>query len=252
MKTKFKIIIKLACAILAASCFTASAQTPRFITFLNNEGGALLPYAASGTSTNYNNVYVTTLGTNGLFWVKDFVQTNSTTYPPVSGYTPQWIQGQPFTDIPLWANRDGTAPLAAMNVAIALPNQTNGLSTNSFKITLTTLNNYNQGGGTGFPSLASIYNNNALNQWSFTVTNTAQATNSLGYDTMIVSTNIPQGFLQGALGVQVQINVQAADAHNNGSWTNVTGAYNAPQTNIVFGPMIQRLGISGFLPVSGN
>jgi hypothetical protein len=249
-----KAALIFAVAIIGAVALTATAQTPKFESFLQNEGGVVLPYSASGTTTNYSTTFAAQYtGTNGFFWVKAFVQTNSTVYPYVSGYSPVWTQGEPFSDIPLWANRDGTAPLAAMNVAIALPNQTNGLSTNSFKITLITLNNYNASGGVGFPALASVYNNNALNSWTFSVTNTSQSTNSGGYDTMIVSTNIPQGFLQGALGVQCQITVAAADAHDASSWTNiVTGAYNALVTNTVAGPMIQRLGISGFLPVSGN
>ena len=253
IKNLFRIIVL---AIVAAVMLPAivNAQTPQYFSFLQSKGNVLLPWSASGNSTNYCTSFAANYtGTNGFFYILRYVETNSTTYPPASGFSPVWTQGEPFSDVPLWANRDGTAPLAALNIVIVNPAVTNGLSTNTFKITLTTLNRMPAlTGGNGDPSYASVYNNQGVNQWSFLATNTLLATNVAGYDTIAISTNIPQTFLQGALGVQFQISVASAGLNSGIAWSNVTGAYNALVTNTVTGPMIQSVGISGFTPVAGN
>jgi len=259
IKNLFEIIKKMfrrvpLAFVLMLLTIAAHAQTPQFLSFLQNKGNVLLPWSATGNSTNYSTSFAANYtGTNGWFYTQKYTQTNSTTYPPTSGWYPNWTQGNPFTDVSLWANRDGTAPLAVLNLVIVNPAVTNGLSTNTFKITLTTLNKMpGLTSGTGDPSQASVYNNQANNQWSFLATNTAASTNATGYDTIAISTNIPQSFLQGAFGVQFQISVAAAGLNSGIAWSNVTGAYNALVTNTVTGPMLQSAGISGFTPVAGN
>jgi len=225
---------------------STQAQTPAYVSFLQNGGNVLLPFSAAATSTNYNDVYAATLGTNGLYWIKNYVQTNSTTVPPTSGYSPVWAQGIPFCDAGLWANRDGTTPLAAFNLSAYTVNQASGAGTNIIKVTLTTINRTSDSlsGGAG-----PIYNNQSQNTFTFTATNATASTNALGYDTISVSTNLPTSFLQGALALQMQLNIGPAGTNAGTSYfTNVTGPYSALVTNTVNGWNITSAGISGFKP----
>ena len=240
----------LAAAIGLAIALPAAAQTASYQSFIGQYGQVLLPWAANGTTTNYGTYYLPAnnsyAGTNGFFFVKNYVQTNSTTYPYVSGWSPVWTQANPFSDVALWCNRDGTAPLAAFNLSLVIPSITNGLATNSFKITLTTINRTSDSlGGYSGP----IYNNQLQNSFTFTATNAAAGTNyTTGYDTINVSTNLPQTFLQGALGLQFAITVGFQGATPAITWTNVTGTYSAPVTNTVSGIQILSAGISGWKP----
>lgn len=247
IKNTFRI---LAVAAALAFCLPARAQTPAFLSFLQNYGGLLLPYSAAATSTNYSTSYSANYtGTNGLFWIKSTIQTNSTTYPPTSGLTPVWAQGVPFSDVDLWANRDGTAPLAAFNISAVNQAVAGGAATNIIKVTLTTINR--TAGSMNY--FGPIYNNSGQNVLNFTVTNTAAATNSLGQDIINLSTNLPASFMQGALAIQMQLNIGPIGTNGGTAfWTNVTGPYNALVTNTVSGWMIQSAGISGFKPDAGN
>lgn len=248
--TKFKSFIKigvaLVCTLFIGNALPAMSQGAAFRPFIPQNGNVLLPFSAAGTSTNYSTLTASLgngyTGTNGFFYINSFVQTNSTGYPPNSGFSPVWAQGNPFSDVPLWANRDGTAPLASFNISLTDPNTVAGGSTNIVIVTLTTLNR-NPGQYAG-----AIYNNQGQNQFTFTCTNSLRATNSLGYGSINISTNIPTSFLQGALALQLQLNIGAAGTNAGIAWSNVTGPYNALVTNTVTGWKIVSAGISGWTP----
>ena len=249
----------VAVAALLTIAIPANAQTARFLSFLT-KGPLFLPFSATATSTNYSNLQGIELGTsyagtNGFFYVDHYVQTNSTTYPPTSGYTPVYSQGNPFVDDLLWGNRDGTPAVCSFNIAALNCNNAGGVATNIIKVTLFTLNRLSDSPGN---SLGSIYNNQGapyLNQFAFTVTNASAQTSGYGtngYDQINISTNIPTSFLQGALGLMVQLNIGPS---TNAAWTMpftniVTGPYNALVTNTVTGWQIQSMGISGFAPAA--
>ena len=248
-----KYLKKILAISLIALAIPAVAQTPRFIAF-TPKGPFFLPFAAAGTSTNYSTLQAIEVGggytgTNGFFFIDHYVQTNSTSYPPVSGLSPVYLQGNPFNDVSLWANRDGTAPLANFSISVLNQSQAGGAATNIIKVTLYTLNRLSDSPNN---ALGAIYNNQSLDSFTFTVTNTQAATSGVGtagYDQITMSTNIPQTFLQGALGLQVQLNIGPIGTNGGTAyWTNVTGPYNALVTNTVSGWQIQSIGISGFTP----
>lgn len=240
IKNLFRPVVKIALAcVLAFTGFQAAAQTPAYVTLLN--GGALLvPWApASNTTTNFNQ-----LTTNALFYAKGYTQTNSSTYPYVSGYYNTWYLGAPFTDAGLWCDRDGTTPSVAFNATVLGPT-TGGQATNTLLFTLTTINKLP---GDTTPNGPVVYNNQAQNQFSCLFSNAAKGTNAAGNDMISISTNLPTGFLTGALAVTLQITTYFAGTNAGPAWTNVTGPYNALVTNTVSGWEILNAGLSGYKP----
>ena len=250
----------VAVAALLMIAVPTNAQTARFLSFLT-KGPLFLPFApAAQTSTNYSNLQGIELGTsyagtNGFFYVDHYVQTNSTTYPPTSGYTPVYSQGNPFSDVLMWGNRDGTPAVCSFNISALNVAQAAGAATNIIKVTLFTLNRLSDSPGN---ALGPIYNNQGTpyqNQFAFTVTNVSaqtSGTGTSGYDQLTISTNIPSYILQGALGLMVQLNMGPVGTNaGTAAWTNIiTGPYNAPVTNSVTGWQIQSMGISGFAPAA--
>ncbi len=110
-KTSFKIIksmvaLMLFCLLLGLLGADASAQTAQSMPFLNGYNLAVV-----STTTNLFN------GTN--IYAKGFYVTNSGTYPYTSSIVAVTVTNTgAITDVPLWANRDGTTPLANISVQI--------------------------------------------------------------------------------------------------------------------------------------
>lgn len=232
----------LAFAVLVTAV-SARAQSPVFKSFLGDNSYLILPWAAAGTNES--------LIISNQFYVKGWTQTNSANYPYVSGYGPIYAVGTALSDVPLWGNRDGTAALASMNVVVQ--DSATTVSTNALLFTLTTINSFSSAAQPPLPTYA---NAQPVNTWSFIVSNTAATTTPAGGDLITVSTNIPQGFLQGALGLRLSITSYAQGTNNGVGWTNYSGTYYATnssysQTNVNNGWQLIKAGISGFQP-TGN
>jgi hypothetical protein len=273
MKNMFKIRIlinkvAIMAGVLAIATIPVLAQSPAYVSAINGSF-VVIPFAASGTSTNY-----TTSTATNIEYTKYWVQTNTTTYPYQSYYSPVWAFGNPFTDIQLWANRDGTVPIVAFNITAMGPAITNGLSTNILTVTLSTLNYQKGNGGDAsgvdrLPNLVnepSVLTSGALNTFSFILTNTYATTNAViaygtnaavGYDLISMSTNLPTSFLQGALALRMTItsgpqglNTGLPQTNYSGSWISTNNAWS--QTNIFTGWQIINAGLTGFKPVGGQ
>jgi len=273
MKNMFKIRIfinkvAIMAGVLAIATIPVLAQSPAYVSAINGSF-VVIPFAASGTSTNY-----TTSTATNIEYTKYWVQTNTNTYPYQSYYSPVWAFGNPFTDIQLWANRDGTVPIVAFNITAMGPAITNGLSTNILTVTLSTLNYQKGNGGDAsgvdrLPNLVnepSVLTSGALNTFSFILTNTYATTNAViaygtnaavGYDLISMSTNLPTSFLQGALALRMTItsgpqglNTGLPQTNYSGSWISTNNAWS--QTNIFTGWQIINAGLTGFKPVGGQ
>ncbi len=106
-KTSFKIIIGLCLlgllAFLTSSSHAQTAQSKPFLSGFN--------LAVVSTTTNLFNA------TN--IYAKGFYVTNSGTYPYTSSIVAVTVTNPgAIADVPLWANRDGTTPLANISVQI--------------------------------------------------------------------------------------------------------------------------------------
>ena len=251
--------IFLSAALLATMVSPVAAQTPTYESFINGTQ-LILPWAPAAGSTTNLFVGATWNGnplTNMVF-VKSFYQTNSTTYPPVSGNAPLWTIGNGLSDVGLWVNRDGSVPSVAFNFVATDNAITNGVSTNNIVITLTSYAYY-KGASVdgGLPGIYSQLNTAAQNTWTFTVTNTAASTNAAGYDLWAISTNLPTSFLQGAFALSLKLTTKDQGCNTGVSFTNYSGSYNSvsnawSQTNINAGIQIISAGITGWKPSVAN
>ena len=232
---KIKNILLMLLALLGISLAT-QAQSARSISFLNGSY-LIVPYGpASSVSTNYYSGSVT-----NMLYVNKWIQTNSTTYPYVSSYSPSYTIGSGMADVPLWANRDGTAPLA--NLAVAFSDFSTIANTNTLTFTLTT---FASGVASAAPGAPAFINTQAQNQWSFT------SPVSNGTNWIAISTNIPTGFLQGAHRVRLTVTAGPIGTNNSGGTTIITGSYSSPVTNTVNGWQLAGAWINGFTPDNGN
>lgn len=165
-----KFFKQLVLAALLGATIPASAQgfvSPSFITGFNQQLLTLTTNTYSGTNT----------------FAKSYVQTNSTVYPYVSGRQPvMQTNAQAFSDVNLWANRDGTSPLANISVDVQ---GLNAVFTNVVTFNFATIPN---GSEDGYVPLNP--GSGAQNQWSFSITGN-------GTNDVVVATNVPTALLQG-------------------------------------------------------
>ena len=224
-------------ALMMGLAFAASAQQNAAASFLNGSY-ALLPYATNTASTNYT---IGNINTTNLAFVKYWYQTNSTTYPYTSYLAPQYVFGQPLADVGLWANRDGTAALA--NFAIAFNDSSLNANTNALVITLTT---FGLDANSVIPGAPAFLDTQSQNQFTFTTPV------SNGTNWVVISTNLPTAFLQGAHNVRVSIQTGTIGTNNGAGFTVVTGPYNALVTNNIGGWQIGGMAINGYKPILNN
>ncbi|MEI6195401.1 MAG: hypothetical protein WCS42_13835 [Verrucomicrobiota bacterium] len=159
----------------AALMFNATAQTAQSRRLVQPN------YTMAGTSLQYlfgqTNVYA-----------KGFSQTNSGTYPYTSGYTPIWTTNSAgFSDVALWANRDGTAPLGNISVDL-VGNGATCTNQVTFVFAMLPVN---------IPE-AGIPNNPTSTGGTFTFTTTMNGTNDV-----VLATNLNTSLLQGIHGIRL-------------------------------------------------
>ena len=239
--------ILLTAFVLFGIAISVQAQSPgqlaNWKSFLNGSY-VVLPWAPSGTTTN-----ITVADTNA-FYVKSWYQTNSATYPYVSGWGPLYTIGVPFADVVLWADRDGTPPNANFTAVITDSSTNGAINTNAITFRLTLGATFADPQIQGVPTYV---DNAAVDSWSFTTVPAAGQTNAQGNTLIAISTNIPTGFLQGAQFVRLDVTVYPQGTNNGPGWTNYSGTYYATnssysQTNVNNGWLLIKAGINGFPP----
>lgn len=157
--------------LMLAPLTPAKAQSfvsPNFINGFNLQVLTLTTNTYSGTNT----------------YAVAYTQTNSTIYPYVSGRSPVTkTNTQAFSDVTLWANRDGTPPIANISVDVQ------GINANFTNLVTFNFAAIPNGSEDGFVPLNPC--TDASNLFSFSVTGN-------GTNDVVVKTNLPTALLQGA------------------------------------------------------
>ena len=183
----------LALALLLALTLGASAQGFVSQSFLNGFNLQVVP-----TSTNNY------AATNG--YAKGFTVTNSGTYPYVSSISPTYqTNANAISDVPLWADRDGSSPSA--NISVHLYG-INAAFTNTATFRFATVPAQPNSDSLAYPPGYFGAATAAQNLFAFAVTGN-------GTNDVIVATNLPTGFLQGNKAIRL-LAVEWTNAGTNG------------------------------------
>lgn len=178
----------------SVAAFAQSGQTLSFINGYNLQVTATSTNSYSGTNT----------------FAKGYTITNSAAYPPVSAYSPIWkTNTQAFSDVTLWADRDGTPPNVNITVRIKGLNA-NFTNTGTFRFAsisaLSMSSDYPP--GTFIPCTSSN------GQFAFTVTGN-------GTNDVVFPTNAPSYLLQGSRALRLT-GVEWSNAGTDGT---IVGAW---------------------------
>jgi len=194
-----------------------------FIIGLITSLGLLLPQAEaqSGVSLSFLNGYNLTVATNTTYtagtttniYAKGFTVTNSATYPYTASYSPTPVTNANWSsDVPLWANRDGTQPLCNISV------QTVGIGsigTNVMTFTFAAVPAWSD--SPDYLPITFLAGTGSGNQFSFSVTNN-------GTTAVVLATNVPAAFMQGARKLRLKTIAVAGATGTNatiaGIWLN--------------------------------
>ena len=188
---KFTLI--LIAAILAVVTLTAQAQSGQTLSFLNGYNLAI-PNNATQTAGTSTNTYA-----------KGFTVTNSASYPYVSAYSPIYVTNTAaFVDVPLWANRDGTAPICNISVDVVGPI---AQFTNVLTFTFAAIPAVSS--SPDFLPVTFRPANQSQNQFVFTVTGN-------GTTDVVLSTNVPSSVLQGARAMRL-LSIASSASGTNGT-----------------------------------
>lgn len=200
---------------LLAGVFFTTVTTTTICAFA--QSGQSLPFIGAGQDNAYNGYLqiapgsTCNFGATNLAYAKGSYLTNVPTAVtnPANGLVintylsqvyPNYVtNADGIADVTLWANRDGSAPIA--NVAADI----NGVSA-LFNNTVT----FNFAAG---PTPNGLVANQAQNLWSFTMTGN-------GTNDVVLSTNVPQSFLQGQRKLRL-VSVTESGGGTNGQVVNV-------------------------------
>ena len=178
--------------VLALANIPANAQTHQSRAFLSGFNLQVTP-----TSTN-------TFGATNIY-AKGYTVTNSGTYPYVSSASPVITTNTgAFSDVPLYANRDGSAAIAAVSIQIT---GLNAAFTNTGLFKFTTVPAAPR--SSMYPP--GLFTNSTSANGLFSVAITGNGTTPV-----VLTTNLPTAVLQGAAALRLQA-VEWTNAGTNGT-----------------------------------
>lgn len=183
---KLTYILAVIIGLLNVTIFAQGFASPNFIG--GGDSDAYNGYLqVTATSTN-------TIGTTNIY-AQGVIQTNSATYPYVSGYAPLFKTNTSWSSaVTLWSDRDGTPPNANISV------QMSGLNASFTNIGLFKFASVPRG---------TAYSTAAQNMFQFSVT-------GQGTTNVIVSTNFPTVWMQGCKSIVLQ-SIEWSNAGTNGT-----------------------------------
>lgn len=198
--TRFAVVL----AITLGGPLAARAQSAQELPFIGPGGGGASPLGAAPGWLQFTSLSTNSFGSPNLAYIKNYSATNilasftnlanglvTTGY--ISSVVPNYVTNAAgFSDVTLWADRDGTAPDANLTLDI---NGINANFTNTVTFNFTCVTPYGV----------------ALTQGQnlFAVTMTGNGTNDVA-----LSTNVPLTFLQGQRRLRLASIVSAGPASN--------------------------------------